>query len=518
MAPRSRWIAGSLLLYLVQGNPCSTTPSVTNTWDFLPSSAAGFDPRDGHASVKFLNKLWVVGGQTGSYTTRQLIQTTRRSDVWMSVDGNNWTQVIDESIFPRRFGHTLTVFPEKTMNNAPLMVLMGGFSPIPANDIWYTQDGVTWTQVNYTVPWSPRGWHCAFVYNNYLWVAGGSPLNNQVWATDSIVQGTWRQMPDADWSIRAGHSCVNHQTKNATLGDASTQDLIVVLAGWGDGSASFNDVWSMDTSYTWTQLTPAAPWPIRAWTAALSFHSMTQDDAILGPRLWIFGGGRIGIGVNLMFTYSDVWQSRDGINWIGTSSDRLGESTVQWCQVTVGDNKVCVGKWGHTVLAHTRPVAGGGTVNVCGTQCWTNDKTTFLAGTIIGQCNSSIPPPTSATSTSLVGNIYQVSTTNSDGCGSCATARYYTTPSVPAVVFIGGSSGDEKVSDVFRSTDYFLCESGGVMCSNQGFCGAGGACVCDPGYCGDYCDQTVPPSLAMRDATVSMWLVGLVLAMGSMAM
>ncbi|ETV73842.1 hypothetical protein, variant 4 [Aphanomyces astaci] len=356
------------------------------------------------------------------------------------------------------------------------------------------------------VPWSPRGWHCAFVFNRRLWVTGGSPLNNEVWSTDSVLQGHWVQMPSPAWPARAAHSCVNHQLKNATLGDVSTQDVVFLLAGWGQNSNLFNDVWSLDASNTWTLLTSAAPWPARAWTAALSFNAMTQGDAVQGPRLWIFGGGRIGNGVHAMFTYSDVWQSRDGVTWIGTSSDRLGQSTVQWCQVTVGDNQVCVGKWGHTVLLAQRNLSTS--ANVCGTKCATNDQTSVLSGTLIGQCNSSIPPPAATTTSKLVDNIYQLSTQTSDGCGSCATARYYNELTVPAVLFIAGSSGDHKVSDVFRSTDFFLCELHGQVCGNQGYCSIGGVCVCDPGFCGDYCDQILPPSRANNlRSSLSSWLV-----------
>ncbi|ETW01976.1 hypothetical protein H310_06502 [Aphanomyces invadans] len=462
----------------------------------------------GHASAMFLGKIWVVGGQTDKYTTRQLIDTTRRSDVWTSIDGNMWRAVVDEAPFPRRFGHSLTVFPEPALKNTPIMVLMGGFSPIPANDIWYTRDGQTWEMVTYAVPWSPRGWHCAFVFNQRFWVAGGTPLNNEVWSTDSIVQGSWKQMATPEWSPRAAHSCVNHQVKNATVGDASTQDVVFLLAGWGRNSELMNDVWSLDKSNSWTQQTAAAPWPARAWTAAISFNSLTQGDAIQGPRLWMFGGGRIGNGVHSMFTYSDVWVTRDGESWIGTSSDRLGQSTVEWCQVTMGDKKVCFGKWGHSVVLHQRNLSAS--VNVCGTQCTTNDKATVLSGTLIGQCNSSIPPPAATTTSQLVGNLYQLSTQTSDGCGTCATARYYDEVTVPAVLLIAGSSGDHKVSDVFRSTDFFLCEIDGQVCGNQGYCGRGGVCVCDPGWCGDYCQDPLPPSKAARVPSTSFGVVWLV--------
>ncbi|RHY30172.1 hypothetical protein DYB32_006989 [Aphanomyces invadans] len=403
MGRRSRWTVLAALVRWLHANPCPTEQTDAPTWEHLKASEMGFHARDGHAeaaepsyatddvhcvghaSAMFLGKIWVVGGQTDKYTTRQLIDTTRRSDVWTSIDGNMWRAVVDEAPFPRRFGHSLTVFPEPALKNTPIMVLMGGFSPIPANDIWYTRDGRT--------------------------------------SLPSIL--FW----------------LNHGVRD--MGNDS-----------------------------WTQQTAAAPWPARAWTAAISFNSLTQGDAIQGPRLWMFGGGRIGNGVHSMFTYSDVWVTRDG------------------------------------VVLHQRNLSAS--VNVCGTQCTTNDKATVLSGTLIGQCNSSIPPPAATTTSQLVGNLYQLSTQTSDGCGTCATARYYDEVTVPAVLLIAGSSGDHKVSDVFRSTDFFLCEIDGQVCGNQGYCGRGGVCVCDPGWCGDYCQDPLPPSKAARVPSTSFGVVWLV--------
>ncbi len=56
----------------------------------------------------------------------------------------------------------------------------------------------TWTEVAHAVPWAARAWHCAIVYNDRLYVMGGSSLNNDIWSTDSILQGTGRRIY-RDW-------------------------------------------------------------------------------------------------------------------------------------------------------------------------------------------------------------------------------------------------------------------------------------------------------------------------------
>ena len=94
----------------------------------------------GHASAAFLDKFWIIGGQTLQYTTRQVI-TTRRSDVWSSHDGVNWTPEIDEAPFRRRYGHSLTTYRLEKGGHAPALILMGGYTPTLSNDIWYSLDG-----------------------------------------------------------------------------------------------------------------------------------------------------------------------------------------------------------------------------------------------------------------------------------------------------------------------------------------------------------------------------------------
>ncbi|OQR88845.1 hypothetical protein ACHHYP_06601 [Achlya hypogyna] len=285
--------------------PCPA-PNDTPTWSLLPSTDRRFEARDGHASAVFRGKLWDIGGKSGTYTTRRLVPTTRRSDIWN----------------PRM----ATFFTEKILG-VSILVLLEGYSPTPANDIWYSPDGgempptahLAWIQVRYPVPWAQRGWHCAIALNDLFYVMGGSPLNNDVWDTDSIVNGNWQATGSVPWSARTGHTCVVHTVKNAKLGDASTKTMGVLAGGWGDDTKILNDVWLLGDDRTCinyrspdTLATEAAPWPVRAFSALVSLDTHTPSDYLFGPRMWLLGGGRTGHGNFPMFTYTDMCQSRDG--------------------------------------------------------------------------------------------------------------------------------------------------------------------------------------------------------------
>ncbi|GMF19161.1 unnamed protein product [Phytophthora fragariaefolia] len=306
-----------------------------------------------HAATAFEDRIWIVGGVSASYYTKRLEYTTTRSDVVSSPDGIEWTEVLEEAPFRRRYGHSLITFTDPT-DNVERLTLLGGFSPEPATDIWMSSDGVSWTETTATVPWAGRGYHCSVVFNSKLWVLGGSPINNEVWSTPSILKGPWKQQNGVPWSPRAAHACAAHETMDATVGDSSREEFLFLLGGWRD--TSLRDVWRMDSSGEWEMLVESAPWEPRAWFSVVSFDSRTNGDVQLGPRLWVIGGGIVGNGIEKMYPFSDVWYSRDGLEWVEASSNSSGISTAEWSMLAQSNEEVCMGKWGHTVVPFYRTV------------------------------------------------------------------------------------------------------------------------------------------------------------------
>lgn len=102
----------------------------------------------------------MIGGRGELYQTYNLRFQNRRGDVWSSSDGRTWLQskeltgefhlqnfdAIDPgSLAPwyARFGHTLDVLQATNHSGVvtELMVLAGGYTPDPDNDVWVTEDG-----------------------------------------------------------------------------------------------------------------------------------------------------------------------------------------------------------------------------------------------------------------------------------------------------------------------------------------------------------------------------------------
>ena len=128
------------------------------------------------------------------------IMENENSDVWWSKDGANWNQVtklygdflqgigngdalVGGYVAPwySRYGHSLNALDGDDDGIADIMVLVGGFSPLPSNDVWISRDGISW-QFHGFAPWPKRAYHGATVFQDKLWILGGTPLSNDVWA------------------------------------------------------------------------------------------------------------------------------------------------------------------------------------------------------------------------------------------------------------------------------------------------------------------------------------------------
>ena len=173
----------------------------------------------------------LMGGFGGSFTYPD--------DVWKSTDeGSTWTQLTAHAGWSPRAGHTAVVMPDGNI------VVMGGNninSHVVFNDVWRSSDGgKTWTQVNASAGWAPRGSLSSVVMpDGSILLTGGDDLNghyyNDVWrSTDE--GSTWARVnPHAGWSARSSLSAV-----------AMPDGSFIIMAG--SGPTVENDVWGLETA------------------------------------------------------------------------------------------------------------------------------------------------------------------------------------------------------------------------------------------------------------------------------
>jgi hypothetical protein len=296
-----------------------TTQTFTkNDWsnpsDFATSSNINFGPDLKITSISSLTTHTSdIDFQNGTFNTTTVREKGSGSDskVELGIEriGTDWNLAVSK--LPSRAYHSSVVFNNK-------MWILGGTGAFNFNDVLSSDNGGDWEIVSglNITPWSGRYGHTSVVFDNKIWVIGGYdggwPPRNDVWYSSDGIN--WTLATDnAPWSGRWEHTSVVFDNK------------IWVIGGIDDNWPPRNDVWYSSDGINWTLANDNAPWSGRYGHTSVVFDN----------KIWVIGGYD-GSGLK-----NDVWYSSDGINWtLATDtalwSERAGHTSV------VFDNKILV--------------------------------------------------------------------------------------------------------------------------------------------------------------------------------
>lgn len=127
----------------------------------LENSEPGWYPRLDHTALVFNDKLWLISGDHYG-----------NNEIWSSEDGQTWSAIIsdlddDDGEWYNRSGHTSVVFDDK-------MWIIGGYGMGEYEEVWASIDGVNWSRLMDSAEWNARSNHTSLVFDDKIWIIGGS--------------------------------------------------------------------------------------------------------------------------------------------------------------------------------------------------------------------------------------------------------------------------------------------------------------------------------------------------------
>jgi len=274
----------------------SGSSSIGKYW-VLQSDSAEFDLRMDHRMVVFKDKVWLVAGIKSNNEGKVYY-----NDVWCSADGVTFLQEQYNSSFSHRSGHDVVVFEDKLVVVAGFSVTQTDLGPVTSNvnDVWASEDGVTWTNLVQEAAFPSRNGHQVVVSDNKMWMFAGfdeSTYYKDIWtSTDGI---NWvRQSNDASFSYRAGHQVVMFNSMFWLIGGVYDS---------GDTRTYYNDVWNSSDGINWTKVGEFSDDSKERY-----FHQVVVYD----NKMWIIGATNYDLDTKAGATYyNDVYSSDDGFTW-----------------------------------------------------------------------------------------------------------------------------------------------------------------------------------------------------------
>ena len=267
--------------------------------------------RQWHSMISYNGKLWLIGGHNGEYDPSYF------NDVWWTVDGTSWTQATDNAAWDGRMGYETIVYDDK------LWLLGGGAK----NDVWYTEDGENWTMATEHAAWRPRKSPSATVKDGKMWIYGGAGTGgntdtlNDVWySTDGV---NWTEATaEAAWPIRCD------------FGDASFAGKLWSIGGrsvWWSTTQHRDDVWYSDDGVDWTLGSSSIPFDGSLDETVVVFKNRIwiigyegQDDIYQSPEVLYIGQS--------MINHGDSFTSNKNVNV--TLQEETGWNTVVYLSET----------------------------------------------------------------------------------------------------------------------------------------------------------------------------------------
>ena len=173
---------------------------------------------------------------------------------------------------------------------------------VAKSDVWYSDNGTSWTQAVADAPFGPRFSPVVLVFKDRIWLIGGKAPY-----IDGRPVDVWSSEDGIHWSQATACAFRDHNRLSAV----AFNDRIWAIGGWMDHPDDC--VWSSADGDHWTSTVVNNPPVVRRYC---------HDSIVLDDRIWVIGGSNIDPATWEAIPYfNDVWWSRDGVNWKQAKTD-----------------------------------------------------------------------------------------------------------------------------------------------------------------------------------------------------
>jgi len=326
-ALQSQIIHDALLKYginevIKQGTSTLNGASWTETTNAFPA-------RYGHLTLFHDGKMWVIaGGET----------LAGSNDVWSSDDGKIWTKELADTATPGANQFSKRTYIAGFVYNNKMYVVGGLSSSNSHNDVWSSSDGKIWTKelADTTTPGAnqflPRFGCCSYIYNNKMWLVGGSD-------NTSYYNDVWSSSDGKIWTKELADTATpgaNQFSGRRYLSGFVCNNKMYVVGGH-NGNNYYNDVWSSSDGKIWMkELTDTATPGANQFSQRSYMVMLVYDN-----KMHIVGG------YDGAKYYNDVWSSSDGKIWTKELMDTATPGANQFSRRAFGaglvfKNKLCL--------------------------------------------------------------------------------------------------------------------------------------------------------------------------------
>jgi hypothetical protein len=206
------------------------------------------------------------------------------SDIWKSNDGVNWLLVTNKLPFGNRILSSSFVY-----NN--YIYVMGGqtlpfktkelVDEIYYRDMWRSKDGIKWEKVEIeNNGFQPRGGYggSGFVLNNEVYIIGGFEIDANMQKYRSIWNDMWKSSGNLNKWHNRGSSPVDNNGNGFMYHETAVYDnKIWTIGGMRKDLRNTNEIWYKNEDETWSKF-PCSPFPPTHSTSVWS----TKNGIVIG--------------------------------------------------------------------------------------------------------------------------------------------------------------------------------------------------------------------------------------------